>query len=583
MDKPLSEGSQPNVWVTSPQIDSLPPELESAVGLLIELEFWDELAHVSRNKIRPCTVVVQSPRPGRARFSAKCVFLEGSGEPSSEDRLRDRNPVKRGWMSLAEFQSRFGPLAVSVGDRQAYQYMFRQLSREVALRLLLRINDLVALNELKPGSRILRQVRTSSHDLWSQLFREDEERFALVDFRRSMDYQKRAMASLDRVESLAADVPLWGGHFKLPLKLSFPVVLGQRQLQNVVIGPNGSGKTNLLLGLAKCVLNNRVEIRPDERDNLGLNVHHHYRSSAPIQVAVFTYERAMWSTLRRKGVAVYEQGVRASDWRKLTQLIYEILSSRPENHDGLRDLRLLREILSGFIDVSELRLPLHSAQPAAQRSRWIDRDDDLQISLEVLTSTPELFMDAVARLDRGNAPFMRTKEGREYALSSGQRSLVLFCARLMIASRDSALVLIDEPENHLHPRFITLMVQTLARTLQATGSRALIVTHSPFVVREFERSTVKVLKTSAEGIPEMFRPSLQTLGADVAMISDYVFEDEQIRKGFHESIDRAIRTQQFQGNLDSGRIGSLAASLGEDAVSYLIERSEATTGEAPDA
>lgn len=582
MNKPLSERPRPTVWVTSSQIDSLPPELESD-GLLIELKSWEELPNVSRNTIRPCTVAVQSPRPGRARFSAKFVFLEGSSEPPSEDRLRDEKLLERGWMSLADFQSRFGPFALSVGDRKAYQYMFRQLSRGGALRLLLLVNDLVALNELRPNSRVLRQVRTSSHDLWSQFFQEDEERFTLVDFRRSMDYQQQAVASLDHVESLSAEVPLWGGHFVLPLRLNFPVVLGQRQLQNVVIGPNGSGKTNLLLGLAKCVLNDRVEVGSDETDNSGPNVHHNHWSSIPIQVAVFTYERAMWSTLRRKGVAVYEQGVRASDWRKLTQLIYEILSSRSENQDGLRDLRLLREILSGFIDVSELRFPLHPAQPAAQRTRWIDRDDDIQTSLEDLTSMPEPFIDAVARLDRGSPPFMRTKEGREYTLSSGERSLVLFCARLMIASRDSALVLIDEPENHLHPRFITLMVQTLARTLQATGSRALIVTHSPFVVREFERSTVKVLKTSAEGFPELFRPSLQTLGADVAMISDYVFEDEQIRKGFQESIDRAIRVQQFQGDLDGRQIESLAASLGEDAVSYLIERSEVTKGEAPDA
>ncbi|SOZ22483.1 hypothetical protein CBM2609_U20004 [Cupriavidus taiwanensis] len=583
MDKPLRERSRPHVWVTSSQTKNLPPELESGVGLIIELHPWEELRYANRNKILPCSVTVLSPRPGDSRFLAKFVFLERSGEPPREDRLRDKNLDNMGWMSLEDFQSRFGPFALSIGDRQAYQYMFDLLPREVALRFLLLVNDLVALNELRPGSRILRQVRTSPEDLWSQFFREDEERFALVDFRRCMDSRQKQMASLDHVESLTAEVPLWGERFVLPLRLIFPVVLGQRQRQNVVIGPNGSGKTNLLLGLAKCVLNNRVEVGPNETDNFGPNVHLNYRRSAPIQVAVFTYERGMWATLRRKGVAVYEQGVRASDWRKLTQLIYEILSSQSENKDGLRDLRLLREVLSGFIDVSELRFPLHPAQPATQRSRWIDRDDDVHISLEDLTSMPEPFPDTVARLDRGNAPFMSTKEGRKYTLSSGERSLVLFCVRLMIASRDSALVLVDEPENHLHPRFITLMIQTLARTLQATGSRALIVTHSPFVVREFERSTVKVLKTSAEGLPQMFHPSLQTLGADVAMISDYVFEDEQIRKGFQESIDRAIRAQQFNGALDGRQIERLAARLGEDAVSYLIERSEATTGEAPDA
>lgn len=369
----------------------------------------------------------------------------------------------------------------------------------------------------------------------------------------------------------------------LPVQLKFPEVLGQRQLQNVIIGPNGSGKTNLLLGLAKCVINNNVIVGLDESNAFESAVRRNYRITGPIRVVVFTYERAMWAALRRKGVSVYEQGVRESDWRKLTELIYEILSSTPGNDDGLRIIRLLTEVLSGFINVRELRFPLYSAQPSVRRTSWIDHDDDTQISLQDLSSIPESLADTVVRLDRGSAPFMRTVEGQEYSLSSGERSLVLFCARLMIASREGALVLIDEPENHLHPRFITLLIQTLARALQATHSRALLVTHSPFVVREFERSTVKVLKTSVEGVPEIFRPSLQTLGADVSMISDYVFEDEHIRKGFQESIDRAIRAQEFRGRLGGSHIESLAAGLGEDAMSYLIERSGAAASEWPDA
>jgi len=523
-----------------------------------------------------------SPHSPNLTIPAKIVLLDEVNELRQKDRVPEIVPDKLGWVTLANFRSLIGIPVLYIGDRGAYGELFNNMPREVAVRLLLLINDLAALNELRPGSRILRRVRTSPHDLWSQFLREYEERFALIDFQRSMESMKTRASSLDHVESIAAEVPLWGGRFLLPLRLSFPLVLGQRQLQNVVIGPNGSGKTNLLLGLAKCVLNKCAETEPSEPADFRHDGNKDYRRSAAVQVAVFTYERAMWASLRRKGVAVYEQGVRASDWRKLTQVIYELLSSRSERRDGLRDLRLLMEILSGFIDVRALRLPLHASQPAAQRLQRPDRED-IQISLKDLASTLVSSIDVVARLDRGKAPFMQSVEGQVYTLSSGERSLVLFCVRLIIASRDSALVLIDEPENHLHPRFITLMVQALSRTLQATRSRALVVTHSPFVVREFERSTVKVLKTSAEGVPEMFQPSLQTLGADVAMISDYVFEDEHIRKGFQESIDHLIRDQQLQGTLNKGKLKSFAASLGEDAVSYLIERSDEVTGAPADA
>jgi ATPase subunit of ABC transporter with duplicated ATPase domains len=171
-----------------------------------------------------------------------------------------------------------------------------------------------------------------------------------------------------------------------------------------------------------------------------------------------------------------------------------------------------------------------------------------------------------------------------YTLSSGERSLTLFCTRLIKASRKSALVLIDEPENHLHPRFITLMMQALSRSLQATGSRALLVTHSPFVVREFERSTVKVMKRNRDGVPELYRPAMQTLGGDVSMISDYVFEDTETKKGFEESIDRAMREQSRKHDVDAGDLTSiLAAGLGEDAMSYLIARSNSPTEDGTDA
>lgn len=578
MDKPLSAGLRPNVWVIWPDQDHLPEELDSAVGLLIKLHSPEVLSYPTSAVVEPCTVGVLSPRTGNSGYLAKFCLPDAPSERPSDDRLRGKDRSSPRWMTLADFRAEFGQIAVSIGDRRAYADIAQRLTPEIARRVLLLANDLVALNELRPSSRILLQVRNSPHDLWSQFFREDEERFALVDFRGSMRAWDLATARLEHVEWLAAEVPLWGGDFVLPLRLNFPEVLGQRQLLNVVIGPNGTGKTTLLLGLAKCVANKDVEIGFEEEFAGRAREDHSWKT---VNIVVFTYERAMWAPLRRRGVKVYEQGVRASNWRQLTQLTYEILSSTEEDPDGLRDLRLLREILSGFLKTRELRFPLHPlAQSPSRKSRFFETE----ISLDDLAASGRGHLtEIVGRLDRRNPPYMRTEQGREYTLSSGERSLALFCARLMIASRGGAFVLIDEPENHLHPRFITLMVQTLARSLQATGSRALLVTHSPFVVREFERSTVKVMKTSAEGVPEMFRPSLQTLGADVTMISDYVFEDEQIRKGFQESIDRAIRTQRFQRSLDKGQLESLAADLGDDAVSYLIERTEAAADEDTDA
>lgn len=522
----------------------------------------------------PCTVWIVA-RDQQVRFEAKITFLDRSEGPNIDTQQEDREVEERVWMPLPDFKSRLGQFAVLIGNRRAYQEIFHILGSELAKRLLLLINELVVLNELRPSARILRQIRESEQNLWAQFFREDEERFSLVDFRRSMLAMEIDRTDLDHVDWLEAEVSLWRGKFVLPLRLNFPYVLGQQQLLNVVIGPNGTGKTTLLLGLAKAVIDGDVQFGTAEMSTASHSAHSPFGSSPPLRVSVFTYERSMWASLRRRGVAVYEQGVRSSDWRQLTQLIHQIVTSGEEIKHGLRDLTLLALILGDFLKVWELWLPLHAPRPSYPESPWHDPVEfENEISLgHLIDISDRSYGEVIARLDRSKPPFMRDRKGNDYILSSGQRSLVLFCARLMTASANGALVLIDEPENHLHPYFITLMIQTLARTLQATGSRALVVTHSPFVVREFEKSTVKVMKTSPEGVPEIFRPSLQTFGADVSMISDYVFEDEAIRKGFQNSIDRVIRGQRMRRG--SMQLQGLSAGLGEDGLSYLIEKTQA--------
>lgn len=578
METPYIDESRPGVWMVWGGYGSLPSEFRNVRGLVVSIEAWKDLPFRiwERESVLPCTVWVVAGNQQHP-VEAKITLLDWPAGPNLDTQLEDMEVEKLVWMPLPDFKSRLGQFVVVIGNRRAYQDIFRLLGAELAKRLLLLINELVVLNELRPSARILRQVRESEQNLWAQFFREDEERFALVDFRRSVQSMRIDRVGPEHVDWLEAEVPLWRGKFVLPLRLNFPEVLGEQQLMNVVIGPNGAGKTTLLLGLAKAVVDGDVHFGATDMPSASLNFRSPSGGSLPLRLSVFTYERSMWQSLRRKGVSVYEQGVRSSDWQRLTQLIHQIVTSGEEIKSGQSDLRLLAEILAGFLRIRELWLPLHISRPGDQASPLNDPlGFENEISLSNLTDLSDRpYSEVIARLDRGRPPFMRDYEGRNYDLSSGQRSLVLFCTRLMTASTDGALVLVDEPENHLHPYFITLMIQTLSRTLQATGSRALVVTHSPFVVREFEKSTVKVMKISPEGKPEIFRPSLQTLGADVSMISDYVFEDEAIRKGFQNSIDRAVRARQRRGGAKP--LHGLAADLGEDGLSYLIEKTQAET------
>lgn len=59
---------------------------------------------------------------------------------------------------------------------------------------------------------------------------------------------------------------------------------------------------------------------------------------------------------------------------------------------------------------------------------------------------------------------------------------------------NGSLLLIDEPETHLHPNFISLIISALHKILTATGSYSIISTHSVYIVREVPQDQVIILE-----------------------------------------------------------------------------------------
>ncbi|UUZ55136.1 AAA family ATPase [Massilia sp. H-1] len=91
-----------------------------------------------------------------------------------------------------------------------------------------------------------------------------------------------------------------------------------------------------------------------------------------------------------------------------------------------------------------------------------------------------------------------------------------------------SLVLIDEPETHLHPQLISQFMAMLDSILSATDSVAIVATHSPYVVREVPAEQVKIVYHESSGAINVMKPRLKTLGADVGSISASIFADELV-------------------------------------------------------
>src|SRR5690606_3301787 len=97
---------------------------------------------------------------------------------------------------------------------------------------------------------------------------------------------------------------------------------------------------------------------------------------------------------------------------------------------------------------------------------------------------------------------------RRMDVSSGERVFLRFSVHFLSYASKGALVLIDEPETHLHPNLVSSFAVLLYRVLKQTKSVAIVATHSPFFVREVPSHCVHILRKNEDCVVEVSAPYL---------------------------------------------------------------------------
>jgi predicted ATPase len=139
------------------------------------------------------------------------------------------------------------------------------------------------------------------------------------------------------------------------------------------------------------------------------------------------------------------------------------------------------------------------------------------------------------------------------SLSSGQETFINLIINILALIKPNSLILIDEPENTLHPNieidFISILQDILSD--KDFDSFAIIATHSPTIVREVPENFVRVIKFDGSGQPLIDSPSIKTFGADIGTITNYVFEDifkedKPFEKWFHSEKSKYGLFEDFE-------------------------------------
>lgn len=141
-------------------------------------------------------------------------------------------------------------------------------------------------------------------------------------------------------------------------------------------------------------------------------------------------------------------------------------------------------------------------------------------------------------------------------MSSGHSVVLLTITRLVALVEEKTLVLLDEPESHLHPPLLSAFVRALADLLHDRNGVAIIATHSPVVLQEIPKSCAWVInrvgRASVTG-----RPKIETFGENVGVITSEVFNLEVERSGFHDLLAASVRSGKKYEEIISEYSGQL--------------------------
>lgn len=129
---------------------------------------------------------------------------------------------------------------------------------------------------------------------------------------------------------------------------------------------------------------------------------------------------------------------------------------------------------------------------------------------------------------------------------------------------ERTLVVLDEPENHLHPPLLSAFIRAISQLLIDQNGVAIIATHSPVILQEVPRSCVWKINRSGTEVA-VSRLQIESFGATIGALTHEVFGLEVNKSGFHKMlIDEVESGKGFQEV-----VSKFNEELGDEALALL--------------
>lgn len=324
-----------------------------------------------------------------------------------------------------------------------------------------------------------------------------------------------------------------------PVEMAFEVVPESQPPTNVhvLIGRNGVGKTQCMRLLALSLLGRKTDDQ---------------RSPGTIKMMTDEIEESGFSGLILVSFSAFDDfdlQPQKSDAMPCRQVGLRT----PAEPDKPAVSKSFDQLGKEFAD------SLYRCQSGVTADRWRTavstlEEDDLFAEADVMSLLDD---EAPEKQWKGRARNLFKR------LSSGHAIVLLTVTRLVELVDERTLVLLDEPEGHLHPPLLASFIRCLSDLLFRRNGVAIIATHSPVVLQEVPRSCAwKLRRSRAVSVAE--RPTIQTFGENIGVLTREVFGLQVTQSGFHRLLVDAVAgglTYKMIVNRFDGQLGDDAKAI----------------------
>jgi Cdc6-like AAA superfamily ATPase len=382
---------------------------------------------------------------------------------------------------------------------------------------------------------------------------------------------------------------------------------------SVIVGENGTGKTTLLRFLSMVFFKNAKLKTPLPSEysiqySIDGNPYSIDQDSdiegLPGKIVVSTYspfeqydyvgpKSYSEQNIRYKYVGTRVESVRGSIQKSPTTILMPLLRGLFSSDDDKRHamVQLLNEIgyTSPIVELASIKIGIKKTF-GLKLKRKVEKLNEFH-AINQLDGFPKMFKEEILKTYKGGvSAWLNDMSAVKFYkkeiiksmwfhkkgipvnildMSSGELSILFRFVSILDEIEHNSLVIVDEPEIHLHPRWLMKYFGLTYSVFKNYRAHFIFASHSPLIAADVPKESIVGLKyDEVIGRVVQFQVKNNTLGAESTEILENVFLIENEVGGFTSLIIKKIRENIEQGNITEAE--KLYKALGESDVKFKL-------------